>query len=91
MTTDGLTHVRPGSSVMAVTQLLQQRGLTYTWDGENIFWAGPPFDHAMASAEAWWMSSPEHRDNILGAHFRQVGIGTAIDGGKMYISAVFTD
>ena len=37
------------------------------------------------------MNSPEHRDNILGPHFRQVGIGTAIDGDKMYISAVFTD
>ena len=92
MTVDGLTHTRPGSNVMAVTQLLKQSGAAYTWDGENIFWAGgPPFDDALTSADAWWMNSPEHRDNILGAHFRQVGIGTAIDGGKMYISAVFTD
>ena len=92
MTTDGLTHLRPGSAVMAVTQLLKANGVTYTWDGENIFWAGgPPFDDAVTAAEAWWMNSPEHRDNILGPHFRQMGIGTAIDGGKMYISAVFTD
>jgi hypothetical protein len=92
MTSDGLTHVRPGSTVMAVTQLLKANAVTYTWDGENIFWAGgPPFDDAVASAESWWMNSPEHRDNILGPHFRQVGFGTAIDGGKMYISAVFTD
>ena len=92
MTVDGLTHVRPGSTVMAVTQLLRQNGISYTWDGENIFWAGgPPFDDALTSADAWWMNSPEHRDNILGSHFRQVGIGTAIDGGRMYISAVFTD
>lgn len=92
MTVDGLTHVRPGTTVMAVTQLLKEYAVTYTWDGENIFWSGgPPFDDAVAAAEAWWMNSPEHRDNILGAHFRQVGIGTAIDGGRMYISAVFTD
>ena len=92
MTTDGLTHLRPGSAMMAVTQLLKENGVTYTWDGENIFWAGgPPFDDAVASAETWWMSSQEHRDNILGPHFRQLGIGTAIDGGKMYISAVFMD
>jgi len=92
MRSDGLTHVRPGSTVMAVTQLLQQNGVTYTWDGENIFWSGgPPFDDALTSAETWWMNSPEHRDNILGPHFRQVGIGTATDAGKMYISAVFTD
>jgi hypothetical protein len=92
MIADGLTHVRPGSTVMAVTQLLQQNGVTYTWHGENIFWAGgPPFDDALQSAKTWWMNSAEHRDNILSPHFHQVGIGTAIDGGKMYISAVFTD
>ena len=92
MVSDGLTHVRPGSLAMAATELLHQYGATYTWNGENIFWAGgPPFDMAVSDAEAWWMNSPEHRDNILGPHFRQVGIGTAIDGGKMYISAVFTD
>ena len=92
MVTDGLTHVRPGRTVMAATELLQQNGVTYTWNGENIFWAGgPPFDEAVSDAEAWWMNSPEHRDNILGSHFRQVGIGTAIDGGRMYIAAVFTD
>src|SRR5207302_11437763 len=86
---DGLTHVRPGSQVMAVTQQLQQNGIAYTWDGENIYWmGGPPFDAAVSSAEAWWMASPEHRDNILGPNFRQVGIGTAIDGGRIYVCAV---
>jgi uncharacterized protein YkwD len=92
MVTDGLTHVRPGSTVMAVTQLLQQNQVAHRSDGENIYWmGGPPFDEAVPSAEAWWMTSPEHRDNILGMHFRQVGIGTAIDGGKIYVAAVFTD
>jgi uncharacterized protein YkwD len=92
MVIDGLTHVRPGSKVFAVTQLLKQSGLSYTWHGENIYWSGgPPFDDAISSAEGWWMTSPEHRDNILGSHFRRVGVGTAIDGGKIYISAVFTD
>jgi uncharacterized protein YkwD len=92
MVSDGLTHVRPGRTVMAATELLRQTGVAYTWNGENIYWAGgPPFDDAIADADAWWMNSPEHRDNILSVHFRQVGIGTAIDGGKMYISAVFTD
>jgi uncharacterized protein YkwD len=92
MVTDGLTHVRPGRTVMAATELLHQNGVTYMWNGENIFWSGgPPFDDAISSAYVWWMNSPEHRDNILGSHFRQVGIGTAVDDGKMYISAVFTD
>src|SRR6184192_2932468 len=92
MVTDGLTHIRPGSHDFAATQLLRQNGIAFTWDGENIYWqGGPPFDDAVNAAEAWWMTSPEHRANILGANFRQVGIGTAIDGGKMYIAAVFTD
>jgi uncharacterized protein YkwD len=92
MVKDGLTHVRPGSTVFAASQLLKQSGLTYTWHGENIYWSGgPPFDDAVSAAEGWWMTSPEHRDNILGTHFRHVGVGTAIDGGKIYISAVFTD
>ena len=92
MVNDGLTHVRPGRTVMAATALLQQNGVRYTWSGENIFWSGgPPFDDAVSNAEVWWMNSPEHRDNILGARFHQVGFGTAIDGGKMYLSAIFTD
>ena len=92
MVNDGLTHVRPGRTVMAATELLRQHGVGYTWNGENIYWAGgPPFDDAVSDADAWWMNSPAHRDNILGAHFRQVGFGTAVDGEKMYISAVFTD
>jgi uncharacterized protein YkwD len=92
MVQDGLTHVRPGATVMAVGDLLHQNGVTYIWNGENIYWAGgPPFDHAPADAEVWWMNSPEHRDNILSGHFRQVGFGTATDRGKMYIAVVFTD
>jgi uncharacterized protein YkwD len=92
MVVDGLTHVRPGSQVMAVTELLRQRGLTVSWHGENIFWTGgPPFDDAAATAEDWWMASAEHRDNILRRDFRQVGIGAAVDGGKLYIAEVFTD
>ena len=92
MVTDGLTHTRPGSHDFAATQLLRQNGIAFNWDGENIYWqGGPPFDDAVNSAEAWWMSSAEHRANILGANFRQVGIGTAIDSGRIYIAAVFTD
>jgi uncharacterized protein YkwD len=92
MVIDGLTHVRPGTTVFAASELLKQSGLVYTWHGENIYWSGgPPFDDAISSAEGWWMTSPEHRDNILSRHFRQVGVGTAVDGGKIYISAVFTD
>lgn len=92
MVTDGLTHVRPGSTVMAATELLKQNGVAYTVDGENIYWmGGPPFDDALSSAEAWWMNSPVHRDNILGTHFRQVGVGTATDDGKIYVAEVFTD
>src|SRR2546428_6447020 len=91
MVTDGLTHTRPGSHDFAATQLLRQNGIAFTWDGENIYWqGGPPFDDAVNAAEAWWMSSAEHRPNILGATFRQVGTRAAIDSGRMHIAAAFT-
>src|SRR6202035_68184 len=38
MVKDGLTHVRPGRTVMAATELLRQNGVAYTWNGENIYW-----------------------------------------------------
>src|SRR5438552_3864731 len=51
----------------------------------------PASDGDTSDAGTCSMHSPEHRANIRGSDYRQVGIGTAIDGDKMYISAVFAD
>jgi uncharacterized protein YkwD len=40
--------------------------------GENLLWSSP--DVTPAAAVARWMASPEHRANILGARWREVGV-----------------
>jgi uncharacterized protein YkwD len=59
----------------------------YSWTGENI-----------AMGENWsiegvvkgWMDSPPHRENILNANYKEIGIGIAKDkDGKEYYTQVF--
>jgi uncharacterized protein YkwD len=40
--------------------------------GENILWAAPAIDPRKIVAE--WMSSREHRDNLLSKTFREIGV-----------------
>ncbi|HEY8646643.1 MAG TPA: CAP domain-containing protein, partial [Gaiellaceae bacterium] len=40
--------------------------------GENLLWSSPDVDPA--GALQLWMSSPEHRANILTARWRQIGV-----------------
>lgn len=57
------------------------------WIGENWVSASDS-----ASALAWWMNSPIHRDNILGSSWREVGVGVALDpsSGRTIYVAVFS-
>jgi uncharacterized protein YkwD len=46
---------------------------TGTWTvGENLLWSSPDVDASQALAA--WMSSPEHRANILDPSWREIGI-----------------
>ena len=48
--------------------------------------AGAPLSGIMEA----WMESTRHRENILGAEFTDIGLGTARDkDGKIYITQVF--
>ncbi len=49
-------------------------GYSYYWYGENIAW-GCGSSGAPDVVFKWWMNSPDHRSNILGKRFREVGIG----------------
>ena len=92
MAESGFGHYLPGHSVMAEVELLHAAGVTYTWHGENIFWgAGMTDAETMSAAEAWWMDEPAHRANILGSHYRQVGIGVFVSDGKTYVVEDFTE
>ena len=41
--------------------------------GENLLWSSPDVDPAQAVQ--LWMASPEHRQNILTARWREIGVG----------------
>jgi uncharacterized protein YkwD len=45
-----------------------------TWSvGENLLWSSPDVDPV--KAVQLWMASPEHRQNILTARWREIGVG----------------
>lgn len=61
-------------------------GYSYYRYGENIAWnygssSGPD------NCFKWWMSSPDHRANILNKRFREVGIGVRFGTFKTYSNA----
>ena len=49
-----------------------QHGFHYWSVGENLLWSSPNVDPA--AALQLWMSSPEHRANILTARWREIGV-----------------
>ena len=51
----------------------QQAGYAFTYAGENL---AVNFNNS-SDVENAWMNSPEHRANILNAHFTQIGVATA--------------
>ena len=52
---------------------VQASGYNYAVVGENLAYG---FDGSAATVNAW-LNSPEHRANILGDHYREVGFGVA--------------
>lgn len=56
----------------------------WRWVGENVG-VGPSVD-ALHKA---FMASPGHRANILDTDYTEVGIGTVVVGGKMWVTEVF--
>jgi uncharacterized protein YkwD len=62
--------------------------------GENIAW-GESYKGTPAAIMAAWMASPGHRENILTARFREIGIGVAYgspeDAGLPDTAIVTTD
>lgn len=89
---DGMTHYRPGHSVLAAVELMQAAGVPYVWHGENIIWEGGiPRSQVPGFFNDWWMGSPHHRANILNPRYRSVGIGVAETGDRVYMVELFTD
>lgn len=66
----------------------------YRWRaiGENIYMmSGYKIDPLKIAAQVvgGWMDSPGHRANILGDAFVESGVGVAIEGTNVYVTAVY--
>ncbi len=85
-------HYRPGSSTLAVVELLRGYGVAYTWAGENIIWeSGQPSASLASYFNTWWMNSPEHKANILSSHYGHIGVGIYVSGNRVYMVEDFTN
>lgn len=66
---------------------------TYTALGENIFMTSginlSSADTGLLIVQGW-MGSPGHRANILQKTFTRTGIGVALEGGKIYTTALYS-
>ncbi|HEY8677296.1 MAG TPA: CAP domain-containing protein [Candidatus Dormibacteraeota bacterium] len=93
MATNGyFAHYRPGDSTLAVVELLRANGVGYSWAGENIIWeSGQPAGSLATYFNTWWMNSPEHRANILNAHYGHIGVGMVTTGSRVYMVEDFTN
>ena len=62
-----------GSSFWRRVIRFYSRGRYRYWAvGENLLWSSP--DVGAAAAVRMWMQSPEHRANLLGRRWREVGV-----------------
>jgi uncharacterized protein YkwD len=79
-------------------QRLSAGGVGYGYSGENIcylgYGGGVQATLNWCHAQFWAEPFPgggNHKDNILGSHFRRVGIGIAVGGNKVYVVWDYTD
>ena len=81
-----LAHDFPGYEKLA--SRAAQAGLHFSYIGENVA-SGDTF--VMHFFHEQLMSSPDHRENILSDHFRQMGIGIGLSGNMYYITQEFAN
>jgi uncharacterized protein YkwD len=78
---------------------LRRAGLSFGWSGENLCMSnnsGRTTTQTLDWCQAQFMSEPypgvaNHIGNILSTHFTKVGIGIAVQGGKVIVVWNFTD
>jgi len=81
------SHTTPdGADVFG---MLRDRGVDFSWAGENIAWNMAGEGRTGLVAAEGFLASPPHRANILNASFSQVGVGVAAEGGRTYFTVVF--
>jgi uncharacterized protein YkwD len=87
---DYFSHTSPVTGDTAFS-LMDKYGIAYGWAGENLAENNYPTDQCEGVADDALWNSPPHRENILGAHYTDVGVGYAVDAsGMSYFTIVFT-
>jgi uncharacterized protein YkwD len=83
-------HVSPVTGDDAFT-LMDRHGVPYGWGGENLAKNNYDDGEAVDVADQALWDSPPHRENILNAHYTDMGIALVVDGaGMKYFTVVFT-
>ena len=72
-------------------QLLRDYPVDFRLAGENIARADFPPDQVVGIVHGALMASQHHRDNVLDARFRQVGVAVAFADNTYYFAVIFTD
>jgi uncharacterized protein YkwD len=81
-----MSHVLPGVGEPTLESRAAAAGYNYTWLGENIAFNYPD----AASVVAAWMTSPQHRANILNPNYTDIGVGIAWNSlGQAYATEDF--
>jgi uncharacterized protein YkwD len=71
--------------------LMDLYGVPYAWAGENLAKNNYNDTETVGVADQALWDSQGHRDNILGAHYTDMGIALAVDGsGMKYFTIIFT-
>ena len=82
------SHTIPGCGCL-VYAYYDSNGLAYDWAGENIGWnSGLDDSYSPVRVHEKFMSSPNHRANVLYAAFTHGGVGAAAANNQMYQGSV---
>lgn len=82
------SHTAPDGRT--VFSLLHDRGVQYAIAGENLAWNAGYQQHAGEAALEAFLASPPHRENLLRQDYREIGVGVASQGERVYFTVVFT-
>lgn len=77
-----------GSDGSTLADRLDRAGIEDGWAGENLGRSSRADADSVRAIIAGFMNSPSHRDNVLGAHYRVIGLGIAFDADGSAILAV---
>ena len=89
-TNDYFAHTSPVTGDTAFS-LMDAYAVPYAWAGENLAMNNYPAAECVGVADQALWDSPPHRENILNAHYTDVGIGLRVSAdGMYYFTIVFT-